>query len=217
MIDLLRPPRRPHHHIRLNCQFQADLQWWQTFACHWNGVAMFPPVSQPKFEVTSDASGQWGCGAWSQSNWFQFQWPEQSKQHHIAFKELVAVLLACSVWGRKWHGARVLCRCDNQAAVQCISNRSCRDPSLMHLLRCLFFLEAYFEFELTAIHIPGVHNDLADDLSRDRLSSFLSKAPLADHLPSPVPPGLATLLLDLNQDWTYPSWTRQFITIVREV
>ena len=174
-------------------------------------------ITYPRFEVTSDASGQWGCGAWSQSNWFQFQWPEESRHHHIAFKELVAVLLACAVWGSKWHGTRIICRCDNQAAVQSITNRSCRDPSLMHLLRCLFFLEAYFEFELTAIHIPGVHNDLADDLSRDRLSSFLSKAPWADHLPSPIPPHLATMLLDLSQDWTHPPWTRQFSTIVREV
>ena len=40
-------------------------------------------------------------------------------------------------WGRQWRGARVRCRCDNMAAVHCIASRSCRDPPLMHLLRCL--------------------------------------------------------------------------------
>ena len=65
MIDLLRIPRRPYHHIWLNREFQADLQWWRTFAAHWNGVAVLPPSQAPVFEMTSDASGHWGCGAWS--------------------------------------------------------------------------------------------------------------------------------------------------------
>ena len=40
----------------------------------------------------------------------------------------------------EWRGLRVLWRCDNQAAVHAVLARSCRDKSLMHLLRCLFFL-----------------------------------------------------------------------------
>ena len=214
MIDLLRPSRRPHHYIRLNCQFRADLQRWERFASCWNGIALFPPPLQVQYDVTSDASGQWGCGAWSQDSWFQFQWPEESKHHHIAFKELVAVLLACAVWGDKWRGARVKCHCDNQAAVQVITTRSCRDSSLMHLVRCLFVFEAHFRFEVVAMHIPGACNTLADDLSRNRLAS-LSKAPSADQVPTPVPPQLPTLLLDLSQDWALPAWTRQFTAILR--
>ena len=60
MIDLLRIPSatRGHHHIRLNRQFQADLQWWRTFARHWNRITALPVDSQPSFQVTSDASGQ---------------------------------------------------------------------------------------------------------------------------------------------------------------
>ena len=48
-IDLLRTPgaTRGHHHIRLNREFRADLQWWETFATHWNGVTMFPAPRQP--------------------------------------------------------------------------------------------------------------------------------------------------------------------------
>ena len=68
MMDLLRTPSatKPHHHIRLNHRtFRADLQWWETFAVHWNGVAMFPCVSEPTVSVTS---GAWGCGAWSGSS-----------------------------------------------------------------------------------------------------------------------------------------------------
>ena len=144
MIALLQHAHRPYHHIRLTKQFSADMAWWRTFIVMWNGVGIFPPMAQPTVEFTSDASGNWGCGAWSGTAWFQFQWPQGAAHRHIAFLELVAVLLASTVWARHWHGQSVLCRCDNQAAVRVISSRSCRDPGLMHLLRCLFFLEATY-------------------------------------------------------------------------
>ena len=156
MIDLLHIPHRPHHHVRLNHQFRADLLWWQTFAAHWNGVATLLPVGAPAVEVTSDASGRWGCGAWTQQSWFQFQWPEPARVHHITFKELFAVVLAYVIWGGRWCGTRVRCQCDNQAAVCALMSRSCRDPSLMHLLRCLFFIETRCNFELVGMHIAGV-------------------------------------------------------------
>ena len=216
MIDLLRIPRRSHHHVRLNKHFRADLQWWRVFSSHWNGVAVFPPRAPPDFDVTSDASGQWGCGAWSQNSWFQFQWPETASQHHISFLELFAVLLACAVWGDRWRGSRVRCRCDNQAAVCTIASRSSRDPTMMHLLRCLFFMEAWFQFELVAVHIPGMSNSWADDLSRDRLSSFLSKAPEMEPEPAALPSQLPELLLGMG-DWTSPLWTRQFASTVTGV
>ena len=113
---------------------------------------------------------QKGCGAWSQSCRFQFQWPETCYQHHISFLELFAVLLACVVLGNIWCGVR--CQCDNQAAVCTIASQSSWEPTMMHLLRCLFFMEAWFQFKLVAVHIPGIFNSWADDLSRDRLSSF---------------------------------------------
>ena len=82
---------------------------------------------------------------------------------------------------------RVRCRCDNMAAVQIIASRFCRDSPLMHLLCFLFFIEAYFEFDLVAAHIPGVYNALADSLSRDNLSYFHQQAPHMDPLPMAVP------------------------------
>ena len=148
MIDLLRIPRRPHHHVRLNNCFRADLCWWSTFVSQWNGVAVVPPSAPPELSVTSDASGHWGCGAWYDHEWFQYQWPSGCEHHHIAFKELFAALLACATWGATWRGKRILWRCDNQAAVHAIERRSCRDKTLMHLIRCLFFFEAVYQYHL---------------------------------------------------------------------
>ena len=162
-------PKKPHHHVQLNTQFRVDLWWWKSFAARWNGVAIFPSVTPPSVTVTSDALGHWGCGAWCGHDLFQFEWPEAARHHHISFKELFAVLVACTVWGPGWKGKWVRWRCDNQAAVGAVASRSCRDKSMMQLTRCLFFLEACCQFELMTEYLPGDQSALADDLSRNGL------------------------------------------------
>ena len=153
-------------------------------------MAMFPYPAQPAFSVISDAPGSWGCGAWSRACWFQFEWPQGVLGHHIAYKELFAGLLAIAVWGKQWRGSHVQWRCDNQAAVHAVTIRSCRDHTMMHLIRCLFFLEAWFEFKLIAAHLPGRENTLADDLSRNRKSHFLSGS---GPDPNPLAAGVAKI------------------------
>lgn len=212
MIELMKGPRRPHHYIRLNQQFRADLHWWKVFAEAWNGVALFPPLQQPTTEFASDASGMWGCGAWCRDQWWQWQWPA-GRDMGIAFKELFALVVSTAVWGKDWRGQRVLGYCDNEAVVHMLASRSSKNPELMHLLRGLFFIEAESNFSLSVVHITGVANDLADDLSRDRAMSFLSKVPHARPLPTPLPLPLLELLLDTNGTWTSPDWTRRFRSI----
>ena len=162
--------------------------------------------------VASDASGHCGCGAWSQKSWFLFQWPVVVQQSH---KELFAVLLAVAAWGNRWRGMCVQWFCYNQAAVHAVSSRSCRDAQMMRLVRSLFFFEAWFDFQLIAAYLPGVQNDLAYDLSRDRLSSFLSKVQSPDLEPARLHPELPALLLE-EQGWTSPAWTTIFTSTVTE-
>ena len=81
----------------------------------------------------------------------------------------------------------MLIRCDNTAVVSSINSRYCKDPLLMQLLRCLFFLEAQYQFKLKAEHIPGVHNVLAYNLSRDNLVSFRQINSDANATPSDIP------------------------------
>ena len=67
--------------------------------------------------ITSYASGSWGCGAWTQTSWFQYKWPDNCDLH-ISFKELLALVLEASVWGKSWGSLQVQWRCDNQAALR---------------------------------------------------------------------------------------------------
>ena len=125
-------------------------------------------------------------------------------------KELLPVVVAAAVWGRYWAGQRVLFLSDNADVVAALASRSARHPILAHLLKCLFFWEAKFDFENSADHIPGKRNAAADALSRNNTSLFLSLFPQAASEPTPIPPSLAHLLMDHKLQWTSPSWARLF-------
>lgn len=84
----------------------------------------------------------------------------------------------------------------------------------MHLLQCTVFVEAHY---LSPTYINIHMNHLADDLSRNNLSSFLSKVPYASPHASLIPIPLHDLLLNKEADWTSPTWHQQFSTILNRV
>ena len=217
MIDLIQSGqhrRQAHVPIRLNVGFRCDLAWWQCFCRAWNGVSFLPPSTLlPLQEMASDASGLWGCGAWYCDEWFQIRWDSAAGSLPITMKELIPIVVAGVVWGRKWAGHRVMCHCDNQAIVACLRSRTSKHKGIMHLLRSLVFIEAYFRFHLFPQYIDTRANELADDLSRDNALLFLSKVPQARRRPTAVPSDLLNLLLDPVAEWISPPWRRQFVTI----
>ena len=214
MLDLLHAVPPTQSIIRLNTSFRSDLAWWAAFVAHWNGISFLPPPSHLTDTVlTTDASGSWGCGAWQAQRWFQLQWDLRSAPLSIAVKELIPIILACAAWGHSWQGQQVLCQCDNQVVVACLRSRTSREKGIMHLLRCLVFVEATHKCFLYPTYIDTKANHLADDLSRNNLPSFLSKVPNADPHPTPVSQPLLDLLLDPTADWMSRHWNRRFSAI----
>ena len=176
----------------------------------WNGTAIMPQYSLPPASVVSDASGSWGCGAYCGVHWFQWKWKGPSVDWPIAPKELLPILLAVAVWGRGWRGRLVTCHCDNMAVVSVVNSGYSRDNTVMHLLRCLFFMASQFDAHIKAVHVPGVSNVAADALSRDDHAHFLQVVPDAVEHPTPIPQGLVDLLVMDQPDWTSPRWTQLF-------
>ena len=127
----------------------------------------------------------------------------------IALKESFPIVLACALWGASWQGTYVICHSDNTAAVAQVNKLYARDPLAAHLLRCLAFFQASFDFRIRAVHISGQLNTGADDLSQDRAGHFLAAYPSASPHPTQVPPQVLDLLLSHQADWTSPQW-RQF-------
>ena len=210
MIALTKATKELHHRIRLNRGFRSDLQWWACFLPDWNGVSMMSRYTRAGYgaTVTSDASGSWGCGAYSSSGeWFQFEWPAVWLDRHITIKELLPIVLGVAIWGSQWTGLSVRCRCDNAAVVAIINSGTSKDERAMHLMRCLFFFLAKFRVTLVGEHIPGKHNQAADALSRNDHLSFLSQVPTASPQPTRIRQELLQALVFQQPDWTSQAWT----------
>ena len=210
LFTLLTLDRAPHHFIRLNAGAKADLIWWQTFLQDWNGKSFFPATTM-SLEVFSDASGSFGCGAFTSSlGWFQLQWPTAWHATHITAKELVPIVIAAALWGPQWTQQRIAFRSDNMAVVELLKSGTSQDPLLMHMLRCLAFYSAFYCFQITSEHIPGILNTAADALSRNNISLFQSLVPQVQ--PVAVPPPVVNLIVNNRPDWGSQAWTHLFTT-----
>ena len=207
---------KPYHRIRLN---RSDVQWWFTFIEQWNGVSLLwnQQRASPDVLVVSDPSGSWGCAALSENAWLQHSWLTAMKGFSIAHQELIPIIFAAIVWGYRWSQKTVQFICDNQAVVTVLNKTYCQDGKLMHLLRCLVFLAAKYQFWFTAAHIPGRVNILADALSRNDNELFYAQAPVGMNQEPDVVPGEAPQLLYLSQpDWLSRDWNQLFTAITRQ-
>ena len=84
----------------------------------------------PHIVFSSDASGSWGCGAVWQREWLQCPWDGVWLETTM---EVLPIVLAVALWGKRWEHMHVLVECDNMAVVQVINNLKCRDPTMLHL------------------------------------------------------------------------------------
>jgi len=198
MINLLCCFRNDGHPIRLNAEFHLDLNWWLQFLETWNGVSfwLYPGMSAvPTMEVTSDAAGALGYGAYFNHEWFNGLWFACQEPFSIAYKELFPIVIAAHVWGHHWFRQHILFRSDNEAVVAILNSRTSKVPCIMRLVRSLLLAAARFNFSFASVHVPGVENPIADALSRFRWQVFRQLAPWAQPSPTPIP---SRLLEDLT-------------------
>ena len=210
LIDVSTTVHQLDRHVRLTTSARSDLEWWFQYCSCWNGISMMSTVhkANPDITILTDASGKWGCGALAGLNWFQLQWAGPISNLHITVKELVPIVLAAAIWGPDWKGKTVKSRCDNAAVVAIINSGSSRVQEAMHLMRCLAFIAAKYEFTIFATHIPGVDNVLADALSRNNGTLFHTLHPQANQSPTPIPVSLLDLLIAEKPDWLSTRWTQ---------
>ena len=104
MIDLLCCFRKKDHAIRLNREFHCDLQWWHHFLLEWHRVSFWLlPRNTPAadIEVSPDAAGSLGFGAYVAGKWFVGLWRSSQREQSIVYKELFPVVIASHVWGHQ--------------------------------------------------------------------------------------------------------------------
>ena len=130
VFELLKVTSKKHHHIRLNAMFRLNMLWWSMFLSSWNGISIILEGADSGIRLFTDASGGMGCGAWWGTQWLQYKWPETGsfRDLPITQKEVLPVVLACSVWGSQWSGQTVQAYCNNEAAVVVLNTGYSRDP-----------------------------------------------------------------------------------------
>lgn len=202
---------------RLNSGFRSDLFWWHLFANDWNGCSFLKIVAgepHPQATIQTDASGAWGCGAFFQGDWLQWQWPTEWVPIPIMAKELVPILLSCAVWGMQLAHTAVLFQCNNTEVVAAVQKGTSKDNLVMHLLRYLCFFTACYDIAITIEHIAEVANVAADHLSRNN-THFFSSYPQARRLPTPLPLELLQIVAVEGPDWTSPAFRQLFRDIIK--
>ncbi len=213
MIELSKCVRELHHRVRLNAGFRSDLRWWGCFLPIWNGSCPMATLCRvsPQVALTSDASGSWGCGAFtSDGKWFQLQLHDGWDGIHITVKELLPIVLGVAIWGSEWKGLTIVCFCDNAAVVAIVNSGRSKMDRAMHLMRCLSFFLARWGVSLVCRHIPGTQNGAADALSCGVLPSFQRLVPRADREPTTLPDNLLQCLVHGTPDWTRVDWIALF-------
>ena len=161
MYNVAAKVRNLDYHVRLDRDFRSDLFWWHTFLGEWNGVSLLQIADYPhppQCIIQTDASGTWGCGAYFQGRWLQWQWPEEWLASSIMAKELVPIVISCAVWGPLLNRKTVLFQCDNTGVVAAVQKGSAKEATVSHLLRVLWFFTAVFNVNLRIEHIPGKTN-----------------------------------------------------------
>ena len=195
LIDLSTTVKRLDHHISLNADSKADIQWWLDFLPGWNGVCMMQTdvISSPTLSLFTDASDL-GFGALYGVKWFSHPFPAEFCNHHISIRELFAIVAAVYTWGTDWANMQILIFTDNEAITYVWRTGRSKDPVIMRLVRCLFLFTAKHNINILLQHIRGYYNLPADLLSRLQVARFHRVVPSACPLPAVVPPEVMTLL-----------------------
>lgn len=201
IIELLKgwPPNTKR--IRLSDQCKYDILWWKNFADIFNGKNLMIAYNfgqGPHF--TTDACFA-GYGLWTErdwqagffdspstpdisslnsdhTHWVNIHLQDVDSSSNINVLELIPIWLSLIRWGHTWRDLHAVCFTDN-TSVMCMVNKGFSvNKKCMVLLRDIFWRCAINNIHLTARHVPGNVNLIADSLSRVKFTQDLS---ILDH------------------------------------
>jgi hypothetical protein len=165
MLELLRVAPQ-NGYIQLTMEFKRDLNWFVSFLPLFNGIHLIQ-VRRPGAIVYIDACLT-GVGGVAPPQYYHSQLPPNliEESHPIAHVEMLNVLVAVFLWATLWTGYTVEIHCDNTNTINTLLHGRARDPFLLAVARQIWFISACFDIEFRPVHVPGVHMQIPDRLSR---------------------------------------------------
>ena len=143
-----------------------ELKWWDMEMSRWNGKTLFK--RETDMIIDSDASLQgWGACCGTQTT--RGAWSQKEATLHINCLELLAATLAVQSFAKSKSKLNILLRIDNTTAVAYINHLGgtvSRD--LVGLTKNLWMWCLERNIHITAQHLPGSQNTIADAESRSQ-------------------------------------------------
>jgi hypothetical protein len=176
-----------HHHIYLNAAAKGDIDWWLQHVAQCNGMqAILPskPVQWKQFQTDASLTGADGTpcvGIWLAGAYVSLSAADLATMFDdvpdvdtadINTWEFYAVVVACRLFGDYMAGAHWRVRTDNTTTEAWLMHGRCRSPRVAGWLQEVMSLALHHGFRLTAKHIPGAANVIADALSRRNWAEF---------------------------------------------
>ncbi|XP_074522596.1 uncharacterized protein LOC141787817, partial [Halichoeres trimaculatus] len=192
LLDLASSVPNLHDQLELDEGCRSDLKFWSELLDQWNGISFFYDDivhSSDAIQFFTDAAPSVGFGGFYQGQWFADHWPPSFSELDFssALYEIYPIAVACHVWGHLWHRKRIAVLCDNQAVVEIINKGRSSSCAIMPFMRRITWLSVNLNFIITARHVPGQFNAIADSLSRFKFQVFRNLCPDANTQPTPVP------------------------------
>lgn len=172
--------RAPHHRVHLPAAARGDVQWWLDHVDMCNGrQALLPhaPVLWRVFQTDASLTGAEGLpcvGVWLHGAYVSLSAVDlcgmftdiPSLEADINVWEMYAVVVACRLFAEYMAGQHWRVRTDNSSCEAWLMRGVRSSPLVAAWLAELMGLCLQHGFRLSAKHIPGAQNLVADALSR---------------------------------------------------
>ena len=151
---------------------------WIKFMPLIKGVKLQTILKQPTtytHTTTTDGSDI-GYGGFSGKYWFYDKYYSSevnpNNEYNIRDRELYPILTLFNTLGPIFTGANIRIMCDNQNAVQALTNKDIRNNKSQDMLIEICELAMKYKFRFYAFYIKSSENILADALSRLKIQTF---------------------------------------------
>nr|XP_033958140.1 uncharacterized protein LOC117460704 [Pseudochaenichthys georgianus] len=193
LLDAASAVTNLHDRVFLDEGCRSDLCFWSLLLAHWNGITFFYDdlvYSSDSMRFFTDAAPSVGFGGFFQGEWFAGPWPPSFPNHasSSALHEIYPIAVACHVWGHLWLRKRISVLCDNQSVVWIINKGRSSCSDIMPFMRSITWSSLTHNFFISARHVPGHLNIVADSLSRFQFQTFRNLCPEASPQPVGIPP-----------------------------